>query len=177
MQSHYINQQQQINNEQNFDDSDENLEKCFNCQSLPDDILMLACEHDLCLNCAAFNYQAQKLQDKFGANDYSSKSLMVNNIQQFCKQHPEEEVMYFCFTCETSCLCAECVINGTHKDHEVKTIKKAYPQIKQIMAQCFTGINQQTQKLNQKKVRMIQIYLIYKKVSHLTNIFIKGRFI
>ena len=26
---------------------------CTKCQSLPEDILMLACSHDLCLNCAA----------------------------------------------------------------------------------------------------------------------------
>ena len=26
---------------------------CTKCHSLPEDILMLACSHDLCLNCAA----------------------------------------------------------------------------------------------------------------------------
>lgn len=26
---------------------------CTKCNSLPEDILMLACSHDLCLNCAA----------------------------------------------------------------------------------------------------------------------------
>lgn len=26
---------------------------CTKCNNLPEDILMLACSHDLCLNCAA----------------------------------------------------------------------------------------------------------------------------
>jgi hypothetical protein len=31
-------------------------EKCFKCYKVPDDILMLACGHDLCLGCAAQVY-------------------------------------------------------------------------------------------------------------------------
>lgn len=47
-----------------------------------------------------------------------------------CREHPEEEVSYFCFDCESSCVCAECVIHGVHKTHEVQNIKRAYPQVK-----------------------------------------------
>ncbi len=31
----------------------ETPQPCTKCNTLPDDILLLACSHDLCLNCAA----------------------------------------------------------------------------------------------------------------------------
>ena len=30
----------------------------------------------------------------------------------------------------SNCICPECIIHGIHKDHDVKTLKKAYPIIK-----------------------------------------------
>jgi hypothetical protein len=47
-----------------------------------------------------------------------------------CQEHPDEEVSYFCFDCEASCICAECVIHGVHKTHEVQNLKRAYPQVR-----------------------------------------------
>ncbi len=38
-------------------------EKCSKCSCFPEDILMLACSHDLCLNCAAKTLQ--KSENKF----------------------------------------------------------------------------------------------------------------
>jgi B-box zinc finger/Putative zinc finger in N-recognin (UBR box) len=46
-----------------------------------------------------------------------------------CRDHPDEEVNYFCFDCLTSPICSECVVHGSHKGHEVATLRKAYPQI------------------------------------------------
>ena len=31
------------------------------------------------------------------------------------------------FDCMSDCICPECVIHGVHKNHEVQTIRKAYP--------------------------------------------------
>ena len=42
----------------------------------------------------------------------------------YCKIHAEEELTYYCFTCYEN-ICPECAIHGSHKDHEVKLIKKA----------------------------------------------------
>ena len=36
----------------------ENPEKCSICHSIPEDILMLSCNHDLCLKCAAEKFRA-----------------------------------------------------------------------------------------------------------------------
>ena len=44
-----------------------------------------------------------------------------------CKDHPEEEVNYFCFDCVCTPICSECVVHGAHRGHEVATIKKSYP--------------------------------------------------
>lgn len=52
------------------------------------------------------------------------------SVPEFCREHPDETLGYFCFDCETECICAECVIHGEHKGHEVMQIKKAYPVIK-----------------------------------------------
>jgi hypothetical protein len=44
-----------------------------------------------------------------------------------CKDHPDEEVNYFCFDCMSTPICSECVVHGAHRGHEVATIRKAYP--------------------------------------------------
>lgn len=55
------------------------------------------------------------------------KSSVMNRRPVFCSSHPDEEVSYYCFTCNTNCICPECIIHGIHKNHEVQTIRKAYP--------------------------------------------------
>jgi B-box zinc finger len=64
-----------------------------------------------------------------------------SNIQEYCREHPEELLGYFCFECETECICAECAIHGNHKGHEVLQIKKAYPVIKDKVEEIFLYIN------------------------------------
>jgi hypothetical protein len=48
-------------------------------------------------------------------------------VRGYCLEHPEEEISYFCFECMSQCICPECVIHGAHRNHEVQTIKRAYP--------------------------------------------------
>ena len=31
-----------------------------------------------------------------------------------CKTHPDEYITYYCFDCQSSPICAECVIHGVH---------------------------------------------------------------
>lgn len=67
---------------------------------------------------------------------------------QRCKQHPGEDVSYFCMTCEAGTVCPECVLHGIHKNHEVQTIRSAYPIMKEKMDQELNGINNQLKELN-----------------------------
>ena len=36
-----------------------------------------------------------------------------------CKNHPDENVVLICFTCNTQFLCLECVVDGVHKYHNI----------------------------------------------------------
>ncbi len=47
----------------------------------------------------------------------------------YCLEHTDELINYYCFQCNVGNICAECVIHGTHKGHDVQTLKKAYPLI------------------------------------------------
>mmetsp|Transcript_51163 Transcript_51163/g.121600 ORF Transcript_51163/g.121600 Transcript_51163/m.121600 type:complete len:452 (+) Transcript_51163:112-1467(+) len=37
-----------------------------------------------------------------------------------------EPATYFCITCECACICAECVVHGKHRGHEVVKVTRAY---------------------------------------------------
>eukprot|EP00742_Colponemidia_sp_Colp-10_P008623 GILJ01009351.1.p1 GENE.GILJ01009351.1~~GILJ01009351.1.p1 ORF type:complete len:426 (-),score=55.03 GILJ01009351.1:103-1380(-) len=47
-----------------------------------------------------------------------------------CRDHPDEEVTYFCLDCECSCICTECVVHGVHRNHEVQNLRRAFPIVK-----------------------------------------------
>lgn len=49
-----------------------------------------------------------------------------------CKDHTEEELTYFCFSC-CKPICPECAIHGNHKDHEVETTRKAIKKIRGLL--------------------------------------------
>jgi len=57
-----------------------------------------------------------------------------------CAEHADEYCSYFCFSCVSDCICPECIIHGVHKDHEVKTVKKAYPIIKEKIDEINNGL-------------------------------------
>lgn len=49
-----------------------------------------------------------------------------------CNDHPEEQLTYYCFTCNRP-ICPECAIHGQHKEHQVQTTRKAIKQIKGLL--------------------------------------------
>ena len=53
------------------------------------------------------------------------ENISKSNI---CKEH-SEAITYLCLDCMSKCICAECVVHGIHRNHEVLNIKKAYPLI------------------------------------------------
>lgn len=58
----------------------------------------------------------------------------------FCSSHPDEAVSYYCFSCHSECVCPECIIHGTHKDHEVQKIKKAFSILKKTLTESLAEI-------------------------------------
>eukprot|EP00928_Gymnodinium_smaydae_P088933 TRINITY_DN72969_c0_g1_i1.p1 TRINITY_DN72969_c0_g1~~TRINITY_DN72969_c0_g1_i1.p1 ORF type:complete len:549 (+),score=33.07 TRINITY_DN72969_c0_g1_i1:51-1697(+) len=43
-----------------------------------------------------------------------------------CSEHPDEPATYFCVTCECTCICAECIVHGPHRGHEVMRVGRAF---------------------------------------------------
>lgn len=46
-----------------------------------------------------------------------------------CPVHVEEPLQYFCLRCQCNCICAECVLNGDHRGHEVLNVREAVRQL------------------------------------------------
>ena len=68
--------------------------------------------------------------------------LNSNNIKPLCKEH-SEPLTYLCLDCMTNCVCAECVVHGIHKNHEVLNIRKAYPLISKKLEDLSNYANDQ----------------------------------
>ena len=86
--------------------------------------------------------------------------LNSNNIKPLCKEH-SEPLTYLCLDCMTNCVCAECVVHGIHKNHEVLNIRKAYPLISKKLEDLSKYANDQKKSISlvneaiSKKKRLI----------------------
>lgn len=67
--------------------------------------------------------------------------------RELCRDHPDEEVNYFCFDCLCNPICSECVVHGTHKGCEVQTIWKAYPLVMAKTEELGLSINSKVDEL------------------------------
>ena len=56
--------------------------------------------------------------------NYPNNNLPIK--RELCKEH-NEPLSYFCFDCMVRCVCSECVVHGSHKNHDVLNKKRAYP--------------------------------------------------
>lgn len=138
---------------------------CDKCGKVPEDILVVNCGHNLCLDCAAkrihqtaklglTNYQTLLCErcevptildpetanalipkmPKSPSNPIRNSPRLVtpqktyyplNESDRFCKNHPREEVKYYCLDDLASPICAECVVAGLHKNHNLQNINNA----------------------------------------------------
>jgi len=73
-------------------------------------------------------------------------SIKSNNNNETCKEHGEP-ISYLCLDCMINCICPECIIHGTHKNHEVLNIKKAYPLIYKKIQEIGSNINSKVKEL------------------------------
>ena len=71
----------------------------------------------------------------------SKKTLQHQSVYP-CADHPDEELTYYCFTCNRP-ICPECAIHGLHRDHEVQTTRKAIKQIKQLLVEDRQKLDQE----------------------------------
>ena len=95
------------------------------------------------------NNYLNNITSKYDITDIKS-NLSKNNI---CQTHGEP-ITYLCLDCMSKCICAECVVHGIHRNHEVLNIKKAYPLIYSKTQEIGNHINSRIKELctTQKKI-------------------------
>ena len=76
------------------------------------------------------------------------------DTQEYCETHPDEVLSYFCFNCEGKCICAECVIHGKHKSHEVMRIKKAYPVVRSELEDLLLQLSNKVDEVEMAEERL-----------------------
>jgi hypothetical protein len=42
----------------------------------------------------------------------SAPNKQFGSGKRICGEHPDEEILYFCFNCLCECICPECIIHG-----------------------------------------------------------------
>ena len=180
---------------------------CAKCNSQTDETLLLSCEHNLCIPCAAdklsnstkmnniimcdFCHSQTELdpitvkdilsintnhpQTNGSCNNYSQSNIYPNISDSFnytqhhhhlhqsnsnlfvpiqnevCVEHGEP-ITYLCFDCLSKCICAECVVHGVHKNHEVMNIKKAYPLIYEKTEDLLSSVENKIKDLNNMNI-------------------------
>eukprot|EP01017_Pseudomicrothorax_dubius_P003127 TRINITY_DN1036_c0_g2_i3.p1 TRINITY_DN1036_c0_g2~~TRINITY_DN1036_c0_g2_i3.p1 ORF type:complete len:361 (+),score=93.72 TRINITY_DN1036_c0_g2_i3:539-1621(+) len=99
-----------------------------------------------------------------------SPNTHLRQPRSMCSEHCEEEISYFCFECMCNCICPECIIHGSHRNHEVQTIKKAYPIIKgkteDLLSQMGDKISEMVgieDRFNLKKKEIVESVKVMKK--------------
>ena len=108
--------------------------------------------------------------NKNSKNNYFSR-LDVTDIREniaksnICKEHGEP-ITYLCLDCMSKCICAECVVHGIHRNHEVLNIKKAYPLIYNKTQEIGNHVGNKIKELNnvQKNIEQKK-----KEINYLSN--------
>lgn len=65
-----------------------------------------------------------------------------------CPYHPEEPLQYFCMTCQSECVCAECVLRGDlHRGHELLTVREAIKHLPRGVSGLTASVRQRSEQL------------------------------
>eukprot|EP00916_Digyalum_oweni_P026743 GHVL01043897.1.p1 GENE.GHVL01043897.1~~GHVL01043897.1.p1 ORF type:complete len:340 (+),score=65.89 GHVL01043897.1:473-1492(+) len=100
-------------------------------------------------------YPAQSSVRSIGGDSIATaQSYLPNACNIPCKTHPDEQVAYFCLQCECPCICAECVIHGEHKNHDVQKIKRAYGLIKSKVEDFVVSVNSRIEEMSLSEQRV-----------------------
>ena len=80
-----------------------------------------------------------------------TNNAMTAASSYMCSSHREEELTYYCFTCQET-ICPECAIHGPHHSHpDIKLIKLIIPQVKHSFLTLLDSISTAQSAMNNTK--------------------------
>jgi hypothetical protein len=104
---------------------------------------------NFCNNEILFNSMDKNISNNNTNNLFISNSNIINR-RNLCEEHGEP-ISYLCLDCMTKCICSECIVHGTHRNHDVLNIKKAYPLIYGKVQDLYNNICDKIKELNSSK--------------------------
>ena len=104
---------------------------------------------NFCNNEILFNSMDKNISNNNTNNLFISNSNIINR-RNLCEEHGEP-ISYLCLDCMTKCICSECIVHGTHRNHDVLNIKKAYPLIYSKVQDLYNNICEKIKELNSSK--------------------------
>ena len=138
-----------INNFDSFSSGGNNGKNLFSNNNLnsPVNIVYLNKNNNRSFNNTKKNNNNYIYRNIFSDDESSILNLKENQIKSdICREHGEP-LNYLCLDCLKNCICAECIIHGVHKNHEVLNVKKAYPLIYSKTQEMGNNINSKLKKL------------------------------
>lgn len=83
------------------------------------------------------------------SNLINMQNYLDNNPSaQICQEHGET-ISYLCFDCSNKFICSECAVHGSHKNHDVIHLKRAYPLICNKTNEVVNNVNDKVKELNE----------------------------
>lgn len=86
--------------------------------------------------------------------DFPSEAHKSKSVEPRCSKHKNEITNLFCFTCETSCMCVECLVEGVHRNHNVKNISKGSDLLNEKLKAINTKLIQKSYENNEILMRL-----------------------
>ena len=107
-----------------------------------------------CLNCGGYLCTRcnEQLHPRGNGLMARHERVAIDDVRsQFCDEHGELDVTYFCLTCESRCVCTECVVHGAHAGHDVRLIRQALPIVRESMASIQDTIASRAEQLDRTR--------------------------
>eukprot|EP00921_Rhytidocystis_pertsovi_P023908 GHVQ01038369.1.p1 GENE.GHVQ01038369.1~~GHVQ01038369.1.p1 ORF type:complete len:370 (+),score=63.62 GHVQ01038369.1:652-1761(+) len=83
------------------------------------------------------------------SNCIAGRTVQSRRREHKCLQHPSEDLRYSCGDCNYVCVCAECVVTGDHKEHNVLSIPQAAALVRKLLAQDGKALQEQLTSLHE----------------------------
>ena len=87
-----------------------------------------------------FNEPSRESNERF--EKYPKNAGSSQGTEPRCPKHRNEITNLFCFTCESACICVECLVEGVHRNHNVKNVAKGAEFLSEKLNRLNDKVNQ-----------------------------------